>query len=716
MFPVRSVRHAAVALLLSGGMAGNALADVNNGGLQLCNPGQGTGTSIGITPGSTTPIACRGAYYSFWLGNGVNGTGGGTNDTTAAVWGNAAGQLHLVGNSGVFLDGNSIFGGTANLNNNRITGLADGTAATDAVNLRQLNDALAAGMDDKYIKVVSGSYAAPVEASVTGSALMAIGASAEASGTSASAIGGGSVARGQNATAVGTIARAGYESTALGVGAIAEADYSVVVGRGARSTANAGAALGTFASVTASNAVALGANSVADRANSVSVGSASQQRQVTNMAAGAADNDAVNLAQLKHTAQSVANALGGGAGVLPDGGVSAPVYDMGDRKMDNVGDAIDYLRDADQALTTGLGQAMGSIDDLTYGRRGMVTHDPQTGDTHIAQRVGGDVLAVDGEDGRRRLSGLANGLHDDEAVTIAQLKAAGVLDPAGGSILSALTYDDVSLSRATLGGTHGTVLDNLAAGQVAAGGRQAVNGGQLFESLASAASMLGGGASVGLQGVFVAPSYLVQGATYHDVGSALTALDGKVSEIDQRVAGLDAGAASVRSGRASVASVAARDTEAAPAPAAMPASGDTESASTPGTVAEVAQGTDAADTVGKAQLDRGVASANTYTDTKFQGLSDSFEVFKGDVDQRLRGMDRRIDRQGAMSAAMLNMATSAAGVRTDNRVGVGVGFQGGQSAMSVGYQRAISERATVTLGGAFSGDDASVGFGAGFGW
>ncbi|MGL4690576.1 MAG: YadA-like family protein, partial [Stenotrophomonas maltophilia] len=45
-----------------------------------------------------------------------------------------------------------------------------------------------------------------------------------------------------------------------------------------------------------------------------------------------------------------------------------------------------------------------------------------------------------------------------------------------------------------------------------------------------------------------------------------------------------------------------------------------------------------------------------------------------------------------------------------------VGFQGGESALSLGYQRALSERATVTLGGAFSSDDSSVGVGAGFGW
>ena len=133
-------------------------------------------------------------------------------------------------------------------------------------------------------------------------------------------------------------------------------------------------------------------------------------------------------------------------------------------------------------------------------------------------------------------------------------------------------------------------------------------------------------------------------------------------------------------------------------------------------VTNVAAGTQSTDAVNVAQLDNGVARANSYTDTKFQSVADSFDIFKGEVDGRLRNMDRRIDRQGAMSSAMLNMATSAAGIRTQNRVGVGVGFQGGESALSLGYQRAISDRATVTFGGAMSSDDTSVGVGAGFGW
>jgi len=69
-----------------------------------------------------------------------------------------------------------------------------------------------------------------------------------------------------------------------------------------------------------------------------------------------------------------------------------------------------------------------------------------------------------------------------------------------------------------------------------------------------------------------------------------------------------------------------------------------------------------------------------------------------------------------MNAAMLNMATSAAGVNQINRLGVGVGFSGGQSALSLGYQRLVGERTTITFGGAFSNDEASAGAGIGIGW
>ncbi len=74
------------------------------------------------------------------------------------------------------------------------------------------------------------------------------------------------------------------------------------------------------------------------------------------------------------------------------------------------------------------------------------------------------------------------------------------------------------------------------------------------------------------------------------------------------------------------------------------------------------------------------------------------------------------DAAGKLASGEIDALFCTAGIRTDNRVGVGIGFQGGEKALSIGYQRALSDRATITIGGAFSGDEKSVGVGAGFGW
>ena len=65
---------------------------------------------------------------------------------------------------------------------------------------------------------------------------------------------------------------------------------------------------------------------------------------------------------------------------------------------------------------------------------------------------------------------------------------------------------------------------------------------------------------------------------------------------------------------------------------------------------------------------------------------------------------------------MANVAASAAGVRTQNRFAASAGFIGGESALAVGYQRAISDRATVTISGAFAQGESGGTIGFGYGW
>ena len=106
--------------------------------------------------------------------------------------------------------------------------------------------------------------------------------------------------------------------------------------------------------------------------------------------------------------------------------------------------------------------------------------------------------------------------------------------------------------------------------------------------------------------------------------------------------------------------------------------------------------------------------ANAYTDGRLQSLSDEFSGLRDEIGLRLGKQDERIDRQGAMSSAMMNMAINAANSRsTRGRVAVGAGWQNGESALSVGYSKAIGDRASVSIGGAFSSDDSSAGVGFG---
>lgn len=113
-----------------------------------------------------------------------------------------------------------------------------------------------------------------------------------------------------------------------------------------------------------------------------------------------------------------------------------------------------------------------------------------------------------------------------------------------------------------------------------------------------------------------------------------------------------------------------------------------------------------------------LSSANAYTDRRFSEVTSmplqAIDDLRADMDWRLQRQDRRIDRQGAMGSAMLNMAINAAGTQSPRgRVAVGAGFQGGESALSVGYGKRIGTRASFSLGGAFSGSEKSGGIGFG---
>ncbi len=371
--------------------------------------------------------------------------------------------------------GNTLSVGTA-ASQRQIVNVAAGTQGTDAVNLNQLNTAIAATNNPRI--VVGGA----TDATVSGRAgNIAIGSGAN---SAASAFNSASIALGDGAssTSAGTVAvgsnsnASGWETVALGLRASATGAMSVVVGGDA--------------SATADNAVALGTSSVADRANSVSIGSARQQRQIVNVAAGTQDTDAVNVSQLK------------GSGLIGDDGqsIAAVTYDRhangtpnygsvtlgngtGPTQLKNVADATDdhdalnlgQLKDTGLVGDDGSGNLTSlavTYDDaakqsVTLGNAGtpVAIHNVAAGDLSATSTdaVNGSQLFAT----NTRVGDLEDSLRDG-----------GVIDPVTGESL-AVVYDGTAKDKVTLAGADGTTLSNVKAGVA---DMDAVNVSQLKDS------------------------------------------------------------------------------------------------------------------------------------------------------------------------------------------------------------------------------------------
>lgn len=119
----------------------------------------------------------------------------------------------------------------------------------------------------------------------------------------------------------------------------------------------------------------------------------------------------------------------------------------------------------------------------------------------------------------------------------------------------------------------------------------------------------------------------------------------------------------------------------------------------------------AANTYADAGDVRTLGAANVYTDQQFARME---TVLNG----RFRSVEVRLDQVTAMSAAFAVMAGNSAGARngSPNRLVVGVGNYGGETAMSVGYSRVISDRTAFNAGVSFTGGQVMSGGSFGFAW
>ncbi|CAD6561850.1 hypothetical protein LMG28727_07570 [Paraburkholderia kirstenboschensis] len=479
--------------------------------------------------------------------------------------------------------------------------------------------AMAQGAGSVVIGAGSGSFRA-------GST--AVGSYAVASALNATVIGDGATTNNfaDNAVAVGYLAAAqGADSLALGSNSVTNATNAVTLGSNANVavTGTNSMALGAGSSASAANAVAIGYNAVANRANSVSVGSSTQQSQIINVAAGTQNTDAVNLGQMNtaiaavagggapnavvydtslHTkvtlnssgapvtvsnvADGVANndavnveqlkamgatigtsgnvtnafvaydstsknqvtfggtasttpvvlanvaagqvtststqaingsqlfgamsstaaALGGGSSVTANGTITKPSYKVNGGTYSDVGAALNAAASANGA---------GSPDAVSYDT---------SAHTSVTLGVAGSPV---------RVSNVADGAANNDAVNVAQLKAMGATIGTSGNVTNAfVAYDDTSKTKVTFGlggSTTPVILSNVGSGQVTSSSTQAINGSQLYGAMSSTAAALGGSSSVTANGTISKPAYSLDGQTFTDVGAALTAVNAKAA-------------------------------------------------------------------------------------------------------------------------------------------------------------------------------------------
>ncbi|MEK7886821.1 ESPR-type extended signal peptide-containing protein [Burkholderia contaminans] len=228
--------------------------------------------------------------------------------------------------------------------------------------------------------------------------------------------------------------------------------------------------------------ITVGANT---NGNAVNFSGKTGTRKLTGITAGdvtAASTDAVNGSQLHGVADSVASAIGGGSTVNADGSISAPRFTVGDgsggtKIVNSVGDVVTNLNDR---VTHNEGGIKDLADQLGSGTVGLVRQDATSGMITVGAGGAGSVVNFAGSGGPRVLSGVANGVHDDDVVTVSQLRATGLIDYTGKEV-GAVTYDSgLSFDSVTFSGTNGTVLKQVAAGFIGRDSMEAVNGGQLY--------------------------------------------------------------------------------------------------------------------------------------------------------------------------------------------------------------------------------------------
>ncbi|WP_284878937.1 YadA-like family protein [Citrobacter portucalensis] len=337
----------------------------------------------------------------------------------------------------------------------QITNVADGSEAQDAVTVRQLQNAIGAvaTTPTKYYHANSTE---------------------------------------EDSLAVGT------DSLAMGAKTIVNADAGIGIGLNTLVMADAinGIAIGSNARANHANSIAMGNGSQTTRGaqtdytaynmdapqNSVgefSVGSEDGQRQITNVAAGSADTDAVNVSQLKVTDSHVA------ANTESINNLNTQVSSL-DTRVTNIENSVGDIVTTGSTKyfktnTDGVDANAQGTDSVAIGSGSIAAAENSValGTNSVADEA--NTVSVGSSTQQRRITNVAAGVNNTDAVNVAQLKAS----EAGSVRYETNTDGSVNYSVLNLGdGSGGTTrIGNVSA---AVNDTDAVNYAQLKRSVEEA--------------------------------------------------------------------------------------------------------------------------------------------------------------------------------------------------------------------------------------
>ena len=297
-----------------------------------------------------------------------------------------------------------------------------------------------------------------------------------------------------NSTAEDSLA-VGEDSLAMGAKTVVNANAGIGIGLNTLVLADAinGIAIGTNARANHANSIAIGNGSQTTRGaqtgytaynmdapqNSVgefSVGSEDGQRQITNVAAGSADTDAVNVGQLKVTDERVSQ------NTQNISYLNNQVSNLDTRVTDlenGMGDIITtgstkYFK----ANSTGADANAQGADSVAMGSGSIAAADNSValGTGSVANEA--NTVSVGSSTNQRRITNVAAGINDTDAVNVSQLKSS----EAGSVRYDTKADGSIDYSNITLGGGNGgtTRISNVSAGVE---NNDAVNYAQLKQSV-----------------------------------------------------------------------------------------------------------------------------------------------------------------------------------------------------------------------------------------